>query len=74
MDTNYIWVALIGFVAGIIMGRTSTNYRLFKADELVRDAGILLERTKKLRDEMEELNDELKRKGCFIREDDSTQD
>lgn len=72
--SEYWWLILIGFVSGIIAGRTTTSYRLFKADELVREAGELLKRTKAYRDEMEGFLNELKAKGCDIRENDRSQD
>lgn len=78
---NYVWITLIGFSAGIITGRISTSYKLFRAEELFKnaeelfkDAKVLLDRVVALRTEIGETYDKLKREGSVLREDNSPQD
>ena len=71
---NYIWITLIGFSVGIITGRISTSYKLFRAEELFKDAEVLLDKVAALRAEIGETYDKLKREGSVLREDNSPQD
>lgn len=70
MDTKLIIAMLISFVVGILMGRVSTAYRLIRSQKFLADASVLLDETKRLREEIGKTYDELKREGCFIREND----
>ena len=79
--TNYLWVCLIGFVVGIMAGRITTSYRLRMANELVEDAGALLEKVVKEKESAEKYMEGMKqnydkftREGCVVRESGSQQD
>lgn len=68
MDTKLIIAMLISFVAGILSGRLSTYYRLFRAQKLVDDSGILLDQVKAIREEIGDYYEKLQREGCDLRE------
>lgn len=79
--TEYLWVCLIGFTVGVIAGRITTSYRLRMANELVEDAGALLEKVVKEKESaekymegMKEIYDKLTREGSILRETSSKQD
>lgn len=55
-----IFAMFIAFMAGIFAGRLSTFWRLKKADELVENAGELLDKAKIVRDQIEEYTKEYK--------------
>lgn len=63
MDTKLIIAMLISFVVGILMGRVSTAYRLIKSQRFLADASVLLDETKRLREEIGKAYDELKREA-----------
>ena len=66
---KWVITLFIGFVAGIIAGRTSTSYRLYMAQALAHEAGKLLDETARIKKETEVLYDKFESEGCFLRED-----